>query len=603
MTTRGSSPPRVTPRSSLLYLGLTLDTESEQWALADELLQRAGSEESILESLDQASSTATGQDLSEVSEIEAVLGGEAALVVHTLDTVTEQASGIGEIGGIDLPDAEGGDDASAGAAVIIQPSDIEATMTEVDRALDEDAADAGVTVEETDYNGTTIRSIAPDEAAGEDGQAIARVGDFVVIGTTVTDVEPIVDAANGDVETLDGSDAFNRASEALAGDRLAFGFVNGEAIASAITEADTSGLGLGESVGGLVGASVNQGLALIADPVGFRLNTVELALDGRDAVAGGRAADLDFDERVPADTLIFVNGFDLGRTTLFESLGLVAVSALAGLQGSDEAPAATPTAEDLYEAAEQLIGINLKADLLDQLVGQYGFALWDVDLEDPTQIKAILSSEVDTAASVETTLSTLSLLVQAAAQGEANVTTRTIGDASVSTVTIGEEGATPIVVEYGIVGGEFLLGVGDGIAEYAAGPDGSLADNEDYQTALAALPEEHDGIFFVNVAAAVELGESAMGSDATAFEDNSSSCAEYSSQEEAQAAYDEDSVANFDLDLDFDGQACEDFFGAATPEASPVAESQYSAVRSFATVSYKEDGLAYTNSILVIEEE
>ena len=46
------------------------------------------------------------------------------------------------------------------------------------------------------------------------------------------------------------------------------------------------------------------------------------------------------------------------------------------------------------------------------------------------------------------------------------------------------------------------------------------------------------------------------------------SCGEYATQADAQAAYDEDQFENYQLDQDFDGEACEDFFGA--PAASPA---------------------------------
>ncbi len=44
------------------------------------------------------------------------------------------------------------------------------------------------------------------------------------------------------------------------------------------------------------------------------------------------------------------------------------------------------------------------------------------------------------------------------------------------------------------------------------------------------------------------------------FPDASESCADYASQEEAQAAYDAAESDTFDLDQDFDGEVCEDFF-------------------------------------------
>ena len=59
--------------------------------------------------------------------------------------------------------------------------------------------------------------------------------------------------------------------------------------------------------------------------------------------------------------------------------------------------------------------------------------------------------------------------------------------------------------------------------------------------------------------------ESATGSGSSSDVDDgivdaSERCGEYADQEEAQIAYDSDPVTNFDLDFDFDGVACDDYF-------------------------------------------
>ncbi|MGN6483762.1 MAG: hypothetical protein ACTHMX_05105, partial [Thermomicrobiales bacterium] len=93
--------------------------------------------------------------------------------------------------------------------------------------------------------------------------------------------------------------------------------------------------------------------------------------------------------------------------------------------------------------------------------------------------------------------------------------------------------------------------------------------------------------------------ESAISSGSSM--DASPDCAKFSSQEEAQAAYDEDSFTNFDLDQDFDGKACEDFFAAATPEASPAA-APLSGLLSVGTVTYEKDGNQATSTIILIAD-
>jgi hypothetical protein len=85
-------------------------------------------------------------------------------------------------------------------------------------------------------------------------------------------------------------------------------------------------------------------------------------------------------------------------------------------------------------------------------------------------------------------------------------------------------------------------------------------------------------------------------------------CAQFGSQEEAQVAYDAFAPGTFQLDEDFDGEACEDFFTQA-PEpvvtASPVADLTVTEMPSFSAygmVAFDEDGNSRTSSLLLVTE-
>jgi hypothetical protein len=96
--------------------------------------------------------------------------------------------------------------------------------------------------------------------------------------------------------------------------------------------------------------------------------------------------------------------------------------------------------------------------------------------------------------------------------------------------------------------------------------------------------------------------------------DASESCGDYATQEEAQAAYDAAESGTFDLDQDFDGEVCEDFFADAGTDveetkaeeaAAPVdalADVDYSAIKAFAVVSYGDGEMQRSSSILYITE-
>ncbi len=624
-TSVGTAAAAIVPETTAVYFGFSLDVESPQWVLADELLQRAGAEESVTSLIDDAASSVTGQESTDTTGSDAILGGEAALVVADLEAIagdvaetatdveiaadtsdSEDDSSLTSIlGGLELPTTDASDAPGSGTAVILMPADITAATAYVDGELATTASGMDAEIANTDYNGTEIKSVPGDEMSGETGLAYAVVGDFLVLAEVPEDIQPMIDTEAGVIAPLSGVESFGQADTALAGDRLGFGYLNGAGLGEGLDSLDTSGLGLGSAAGGLFGAGGVTGLAVIADPAGFRFNTVEIPVDGSTVEAGGAAADLGFADKVPDNTLIFVNGFELGKGALLQTLGMALVTAFysVGSPTSDATPVALPSADELYAQTAMLIGFNLNTDFIQQMVGEYGFALWNVNIEDPSQISALLTSDVQEPATLTDALSKLSLLVQAAGQGQVNVTTRIVNDAAVSSIDITSDGAPVATLEYGVVDGQFMLGVGGGIDEFVAGSSETLAGSADYQAAMAALPAEYDGIFYVNAAEAVSLGTSAMGAtDLGSFDDASSECGVFSTQAAAQEAYDADSVENFILDLDFDGQACEDFFTVATPVAETVSGSDYSAVRAFATVSFKQDGLAYTNSILLIAE-
>lgn len=624
-TSVGTAAAAIVPETSAVYFGFSLDIESPQWVLADELLQRAGTEESVSSLVDDAATSVTGQESANASGSDAILGGEAALVVADLEAiagdVADSASDVGIaaddsdseddssltsiLGGLELPTSDADAAPGSGTAVILMPADIAAATAYVDGELANTAAEVDLQITSTDYNGTEIKSVPGDEMSGAAGLAYAVVGDFIVLAEVPEDIQPMIDTEAGVIAPLSGVESFGQADAALAGERLGFGYLNGTGLEGGLDSLDTSGLGLGSAAGSLFGAGGVTGLSIIADPVGLRFNTVEIPADGSTVEAGGAAADLGFAEKVPANTLIFVNGFELGQGSLLQALGMALVSAFysIGSPTGDATPVALPSVDEMYDQAAMLIGFNLNTDFILQMVGEYGFALWNVNIEDPSQISALLTSDVQEPATLTDALSKLSLLVQAAGQGQVNVTTRIVNDAAVSSIDITSDGAPVATLEYGVIDDQFMLGVGGGIDEFVAGSAETLAGSADYQAALDALPAEYDGIFYLNAAEAVSLGTSAMGSsDLGSFDDASAECGAFSTQAAAQEAYDADTVENFILDLDFDGEACEDFFTVATPVAESVSGSEYSAVRAFATVSFKQDGLAYTNSILLIAE-
>jgi hypothetical protein len=272
---------------------------------------------------------------------------------------------------------------------------------------------------------------------------------------------------------------------------------------------------------------------------------------------------------------------------------------------------ATPTAgqtaeeyaDEVFADSAQVIGFNLKTDLIDQLQGEYGLALWGLNMLDPSGLGFLFVTGVENQATVQDVVSKISLLAQSAGGGEFTVSTRTVAESVVNTVDLTSFGL-PVTLDYGVVGDQLIISLGSGLEGYLAGQSTTLADNAEYAAALSGVPENPASVVYVDLAQLIPLVESFTGSlegsSSLDIEDASEKCAEYDSQEAAQAAYDEDSFTNYELDQDFDGTACEDYFAPVGTEASPTPEFNYDALQSVVVVTYEKEGFSGATVLLAI---
>ena len=85
----------VAPADSIAYLVMTLDDQSEQWRLADVLLDRAGLGEALDEEIGSELRDEAGEDL----PLDAFLGGEVGIVVSptVLETLAEESMGAADL--------------------------------------------------------------------------------------------------------------------------------------------------------------------------------------------------------------------------------------------------------------------------------------------------------------------------------------------------------------------------------------------------------------------------------------------------------------------------------------------------------------------------
>src|SRR5829696_2954111 len=606
----------VAPADSIAYLVMTLDDESEQWRLADTLLDRAG----LGEALDQEVGSELRDEAGEDLPLDAFLGGEVGVIVSptVLETLAEESMGAADLeamlGGMETgtPEAESTGVEAQGFALALEARAPDTAWTGIrDSILGEDQH------EESTYEGTDIL-YAPPATSDDEGMAAARAGDLVLIATTPEDLHPLIDTADGRTPPITTVPEFTAVRDELPTDFLMFAFTN---------SIDTSDADFGPFAmfADQFSTEAFSGTTVAADEPGFRMETVTLAAEGETLPAGADNYESELLTKAPEDSLLFMSGADLGSTGVLDVLGATVIGLAMGMGGPTATPDPNTSAEEYiaqqYEAAESLIGINLQTDLFQQLSGEYGgWLAANLENED---VSGLFASGVDDAETVSNALQQLSFLIQGASGAETPLTTREVGGGQVYVIDLGDEAGSTL--EFGVVGDYLVVGKGDAVDRFGEEATGSLAENTQFQAVMDTLPVEYNAHTYIDLAQAIPLAQTAaeesgdMGFGPTdQILDASESCGNYETQEEAQAAYDAAESGTFDLDQDFDGQVCEDYFdsaGAASDTAAGTPASQdgaapadaladvdYSAIKAFAFVAYEDGDVQRSSSILYITE-
>lgn len=589
----------VVPAESVLYMEADLDQSSDQWVQVYALLERAG-----LSDLAQQQLSITPEQAGQLAET-FQFTGRAALAFTSPEAFTTQALGDFEGGATDAttnPAALAQSDVPEGFVVIFQPEDPQGLYEQFQGMVAGEAEEAGTTVETVDYNGTTIEFwTAVDDTT--DPTAIALVGENVVLAVRPADIEPVVDTVNGEVEALSSNEAFTQVRDAFTTPSLSFGYANGAVIVDQAIAEDPASAQFLESSRAYVGWNA------YADENGLRLDTVTVPGEGA-MLPNVSAFDPTFAERISADTLFFLNGNDLANSGIFDLFGAALQASFSDMSvGIDATPVATPTVDDVYTQLESQLGFNLKTDLFDQLDGEFGVAVnADQILSDDPMVDVVFVSEVADETTVSDVASKISFILNSSLGTEATLEERQVTGGAVTSITIDDETTSgfPVVLEYGVINGELLIGVNGGIDNYLDGSTDTLADDAGFQQTMSVLPQENIvGVQYVNLARLLPMIEEAATavSGTTSVMDNDAACGDYTTKEEAQEAYDADPVGLWNLDLDYDGMACEDFFGAvASPSASPVSVSENLNLVSIGTVSYTDGDLYRSSTILLVGE-
>ncbi len=587
------------PADSVAYVVMTTDDKSEQWSLMNVLLDRIGVGDAVEQELSQELKDENGKPL----PVDAFLGGEVAVVISkpALETLAEQSMGTGDLDsmmedlGLATPEAPAAEPPAQGFAVILDARAPDTAWA----AIEQSASNEGA--QETDYEGTTV-FYSPSSSSDQEPVAAARIGDLIAISTTVADLEPVIDTVDGRIPAITTLPEFTTVQDSLPDEFLTFAFVDSKAFTSV-------DLGPAQTAAEELTPEAYSAMTIAADEPGFRFESVAIAPGGGSLGPTAPNFESTLAGLAPANTVLFTSAMDLGKTGVLDAIGSVFIGFMLGMSESGATPAPDANPEDMiaqqYEAAASMLGVNLQTELFQQLAGEYGG--WVTVNMESENVSGLFASGVLDTERVSNALSQLALLIQGAGGGESNLTTRDVAGDQVYVLDL--QDAAGSTLEFGVVGNNLVIGKGDAVDRFMSGPSDSLADNTQFQAVMDTLPVEHNGMLYVDLAQLVPLLQTASQSSSSSIQitDASDTCGDYETQADAQAAYDAGEAGTFDLDQDFDGQACEDYFGGAdeataTATEDPFANIDYSALKAFASVSYDQDGVQRSSSILYISE-
>ncbi len=606
------------PADATAYVAINVDPESEQFQTSADLSATAG----FIDLFDLVANF----DESDSSEINGVLEGVGATEVGvgipavstgTLESLSETTTDA-------LPETMDQD-----LRIVLATNDPEAAFEYLTTDFPDLAAGPDPTTEMSEYAGVPIVSIT-DSADPPTTLNFALIGDLNIIALSTEGIESSIDTARGTTESIASTEKLQDVTAQLDGDSMLFAFSDNSTMLDdpAYTELVTE-MGIDPAL--LAQFNVYGGVQVTADAdaPGFRFNTVSFPnTDGGATPAATPSYSADLTDRVPDDTMIYLGGNELGQ--LLGPIVSIALASSAVTDLVDEmmtgpvvstGPAvagATPESETGVEAdangssdatpssGQDIAELtDLVTGFLTLFTGEYVVAIQAPQitaLSDPNALYVLFASGIEGGAMVDGLLD-LATESFATPDSDVTVTTEVIDGNTIYTATTGSEPGA-LAISYVVVDGQLLVGLGDSVQSYLAGPDSSLADNPQFQQTFEALglsPEDGAVVYldFLTLLPLVQTGADLLGGTGSVT-DNDPDCAEYDSQSDAQNAYDDEPFDNSSLDLDFDGEACEDFFSpAGTPEPL-LSDVDFSNVISYGQVTYQGDGFTASEGLVLL---
>jgi hypothetical protein len=361
----------------------------------------------------------------------------------------------------------------------------------------------GTAWQETEYKDIKIAYFEP-ELEDDVGAAYATIGDFVVLAAGgLESMQAMIDVRDG--TSLSESENYQDVMAKLPSDQIGYGYIDVGVFMDAGLEA--AGPALDDLPSDLISPEQLTAVKGIGFSVGLESNGLRfgyVAVFDTDALPESVLAAQDNSnkaaEHAPASTLFYLSGSGLGDLI---QTGLNAVKTMPDM------------AEDLDEQLEMataMLGVSVD-ELIQMLSGEFAMVV----THDPAGIGGDASMPVGASFLLEAKdeekfqrlINSVSGLLGLLGT-DIEFPKVTINDVEV--MTIQDPFGGNMLAGWGVGKGFFAIGTSKGLLEAAFGGGGeTLANAAIYKSAVAPLPQENSGVFFVNLEGLLQIAGEAMG--------------------------------------------------------------------------------------------
>ncbi|MDQ2683646.1 MAG: DUF3352 domain-containing protein [Chloroflexota bacterium] len=526
----------LVPAHATFAVELNTDPESEQWAVAAANLEAGGLEDLIYGTVAQLFASTDLPPALLDPEQSTLLGGRIV------------AAGWGPAG-----------DPLNQAAVFFETDNAEAAYRTLVASL----------ISDVPAEVTEVETPTGSMAFGDPfGLTILRVGNIVIAGEGLG-IEEVVRVQGGGMPALSRFEPFTTTRDEQPEDAVAWAYLNGPAVGGRLPEilfglgsVQTSDIALATFLTAPF-LDAQSSLSVRATEDGFALHLVQQPspLSTRPLPASGASDNLA--ESVSNDAHVFASGTDLGENPILNDLiTQLGIAVVAGMQNPDFDPN-TP----IFDQIRELTGIDLQAELLDQLRGDYLIALSAEGVDSPGQVAGIVMSDLEEPETVNGLLRLIRLGLSAGlAEDTSGIewTTEEVEGGSLLVFLIDATPA-PVRLAVGIVHDQLVISLGDGFETLLNPADGeSLADLDRFETAMDALPEPEAANLYVDLQQVIALaGQTALEPPDTSYLPEGPQFASLAGiQAMVASSYEDDDLAVTDVLLNIVPQE-------AAPEPSP----------------------------------